>query len=162
MKKIIPNSTNIISDLHKRLKLLSKLIDYKMNLTDEEWTNLIYYTELHSNKRLQFIHAIESIRNGDFSQDILNGLTPHAKWLIAVYTGQELKSKWCYGGSRYHKKVISMMNDDFIPSSILRQIPDLKEALNEFKARFPHINPEVIDNIAIDETFELLGRAMSL
>lgn len=161
MNKTIPNANDIISDVENRLVLLGKLVDNKNNLTEDEWKNLIFYNALHSNQRTQFINTMDSLRKGDMSMVGINDLTPHAKWLAAVYTGQELSSNWCYGGSRYHSKVLNLMSENFDPRLILRQIRGLEDALNNLKIRFPQMNSKVIENIAIDETFELLGRAMT-
>jgi len=52
------------------------------------------------------------------------------------------------------------MNDLADPYSVLDQIDDLKIALDDLKQKFSQVKPEVIDNIAVDEALEQLGRAM--
>ena len=59
--------------------------------------------------------------------------------------------------SGYHNRI---MNDLADPYSALDQIDDLTIALDDLKRRFFIVKPEVIDNIAVDEALEKLGRAM--
>jgi len=157
----IPTAREIIDDVENRIAILVRLIHPDSNLADDEWNQIIYYNELHKNQRKQFITAYLALRDGKNYVDLLMGLKPHAKWLLAVYTGQELTASWCYGGSRFHKKVLGMLHANYNPASIIRYVPGLDKAVLELQKNTPVINPKVIENIAIDETFELLGRAMS-
>ena len=157
----IPTANDIIEDVEMRLSLLGRLLDLDEELSDQEWNKLIYYKELHTNNRLEFKQILNNIRHSGAEISEINKLSPHARWLAAVYTSQELTSSWCFGGSRYHKRVLELLGSRYKPHKILVQISGLPEAIKKLKSRFSIANPQLIENIAIDETFELLGRAMS-
>ena len=153
----LPTANTICEDVENRLILLGRLFDREQDLTDEEWGNLVYYDQRHSSARSMFIEAIKEIRSGLQSLDNLSNLPPHAQWLLYVYTGHHLDSDMARQASIYH---IRIMNDLADPYSVLDQIDDLKIALDDLKQKFSQVKPEVIDNIAVDEALEQLGRAM--
>ena len=158
----IPTKNDVIKDVEMRLALLGRLLDFDENLSNDEWGKLIYYKELHTNNRTEFKQILNGIRQGSKKNSAINTLSPHARWLAAVYTAQELTSPWCFGGSRYHRRVLNLLGSTYDPRRILAQIPGLPKAIESLKARLPQANPKLIENIAIDETFELLGRSMSI
>jgi len=153
----LPTANTICKDVENSLILLGRLFDFEQNLTDEEWDSLVYYDQRYPIARRRFIEAIEEIRSGDRRPDDLDDLPDHAQWLLFVYTGHHLSSEMANRGSRFHNRI---MNDLADPYSVLDQIDDLKIALDVLKQKFSQVKPEVIDNIAVDESLEQLGRAM--
>lgn len=153
----LPTANMICKDVENRLILLGRLFDREQDLTDEEWGNLVYYDQRHSSARSRFIEAIKEIRSGSQSPDNLSDLPPHAQWLLYVYTGHHLSSEMAHQGSRFHNRI---MNDLADPYSVLNQIDGLRIALDDLKQKLSQVKPEVIDNIAVDEALEQLGRAI--
>ncbi len=132
-----------------------------MEITPPTNFQLIYYKQYHSAQKEEFIEALNLLRKGETDLSFMDKLSPHARWLSAVYTGQELTSKWCYGGSRFHKKLMNLLGDGSPPKLIIRHVRDLKDEINKLQIRFSQVNPKVIENIAVDESFERIGRVLS-
>lgn len=154
----IPTASRIIDDLKKRLRLLGKLLDLNQNLTDDEWDSLVYYKPFHGEARTAFTNTLIGIRSGRLSLSDIGHLAPHARWLATVYTGGEPTRELCLGGSRYHKRYLEERDTDYQPSAILYEIDGLTAAVGQLPGQFPLVKPQVIKNIAIDESFEKLGR----
>ncbi len=150
---------SILSDVEHRISLLAKLI--VGCLSEDEWNSLIYYGALHRKQRTDFVNAFHQILDGTFTERTFGSLSPHARWLLAVYTGQPLTSDWCFGGSRYHQRVLSLLGGNYTPRGILRKIEGLLQGVQKIQRKYPQISSQVIENIAVDETFEILGRNMS-
>ena len=153
----LPTANTICEDVENRLILLGRLFDREQNLTDEEWGSLVYYDQRNPIARKRFIEAIEEIRLGSQNPDNLSDLPSHAQWLLYVYTGHHLDSDMARQASIYHIRIMNDLADSY---SALDQIDGLKIALDDLKRRFFIVKPEVIDNIAVDEALEKLGRAM--
>lgn len=158
--KTMPSAESIIEDVEHRVGLLARLL-VDRDLSDDHWNELVFYGALHREQRQAFIDALHGIRRGGDPADLIGDLAPHARWLAAVYSGAELSGEWCAGGSRFHSRVIDALGGRVRPSRIVRQVAGLPAALSALKKRMLAADPRVVDNIAVDETFEQLGRAMS-
>lgn len=157
-----PTAKAIVKDVEGRIEILGKLLKSGQPLSDDDWGRIVYYREpLNIEQREQFIAVVNDIRSGTATIIVTEEMPPHSRWLIAVYTGQVLKEDWCRGGSRHHRLVLDRLGDRYRqPSRILADIPNLVTELDLLADRVPYLKRQVIDNIAVDETFEQMGRAM--
>jgi hypothetical protein len=156
----VPTAPKIVDDVKMRIRLLGKLLDLDQNLTDDEWNRLVYYKPFHEEARTEFKDTLNGIRSGQLSILDIEHLPPHARWLATVYTGGEPTRELCLGGSRYHKKFLEDREPGYAPSAILFEIDGLPAAVRQLQEQFPQVTHQVIKNIAIDETFEKIGRVI--
>ncbi|MDY0004850.1 MAG: hypothetical protein RBU30_26365 [Polyangia bacterium] len=163
MSMTIPTVDQIIGDVRGRWRLIERLqqLGEESEFTEDDWNGLIYYAQRNQKERMAFLDAFNRIRAGEAPGNAADSLPPHGRWLCAVYTGQELTAGWCKGGSRFHKRVMERYGSDVPPHRVLREIKGLNAALKSLQEELPEANPVVLCNIAIDETFEQLGRFMT-
>ncbi|TNF27990.1 MAG: hypothetical protein EP329_18580 [Deltaproteobacteria bacterium] len=155
-----PTAESILEEVEGRALLVARMFEASDTLSDEDWSWLVYYAERNATARGAFVNAIVGISAGGDADALVADLPPHGRWLAAVYTAVPLTSEWCAGGSRFHKRVMDQFGGSVSPGRVLREIRGLKPALKELQARLPQFDPKLLENIAIDETFEQLGRHM--
>ncbi|MHC4120752.1 MAG: hypothetical protein ACYSWO_24950 [Planctomycetota bacterium] len=152
----LPTANMVCDDVENRLILLDRFFNLKEDLTDEEWDKLVF-NQRNPSARSSFVEAMKEIRSESRSPEDFSDLSPQAEWLVHVYRGCHLSSQMARQGSTLHNRIMDELAD---PYSALDQIDGLRIDLDDLKQRLSRFKPELVDNIAVDEALEQLGRAM--
>lgn len=156
---MIPQAQRIVKNTAHRLFLLEKLGTLR-TLAEDEWGELIFYWHVNAEETAALKTALKAVRVQHDGDEDGSALTGHGAWLFAVYTAAPLTPQMCRGGSPYHARVLEAMGQDFQPPSILDEVEGLPQALSALEADHPQSVHGLIENIAVDETFEWMGRSM--
>lgn len=157
----LPDAGAILQDVQHRGRLLLRLREGDDSLDADEWESLVFYARNHDEARSEFMAAMREIARGGDARAIAADLPPHARWLVAVYSGLRLDADWCRGGSRFHARVIDQLGGVLQASRILAQVPGVAEGVSNLSEALAPLERTVIRNLAVDETLEQLGRRMS-
>ena len=149
------NPEQIETDLRSRVMILRSLAQrFDPELCRQ---HLTYSNRMEPTMMKRFLSLMEQHLQGDDTSEEARLLRGHLKHLFNVYTGEVLDKSGCAEGSVYHRTACSRIRRGTIEHFLNNQMENWSALCERLQIEHEDIEPNIIRNIMIDESLELLG-----